>query len=195
MTSTSEATWIIFDVTLDGGLEALHHAGLVGAAGPPWRQLVIDPDASFAQLHTAIQAATGWEDVHLYQFVDADGDTLCLGYDDEYAEPAPSAAEVTIRSVFTDAVTCTYRYDFGDGWSCTLTKRGWLDDADRPDPYVVMAARYAFPPEDCGGLPGYAHLAAESMWPDQDDEQSQELVRHFAGWNPLQLTGEVGEVA
>jgi Plasmid pRiA4b ORF-3-like protein len=52
-----------------------------------------------------------------------------------------------------------YTYDFGDSWEHDLTVEKILP-ADRVGHAVCMAGRRAGPPEDCGGVWGYADLLA-----------------------------------
>ncbi|RDE49100.1 MAG: plasmid pRiA4b ORF-3 family protein [Candidatus Accumulibacter meliphilus] len=62
-----------------------------------WRQIVISGDASFAMLHHVIQAAMGWQDVHLHEFRVGD---MRIGVPDaEHDEPdQPVLAGRTGRS-------------------------------------------------------------------------------------------------
>ncbi|WP_239010629.1 MULTISPECIES: plasmid pRiA4b ORF-3 family protein [Rhodococcus] len=51
-----------------------------------------------------------------------------------------------------------YEYDFGDGWDHVLAVEAVLDEP--PTEVRCTAGRMACPPEDCGGMWGYAELAA-----------------------------------
>jgi hypothetical protein len=54
--------------------------------------------------------------------------------------------------------TVVYEYDFGDSWRHTLLLEAILPvHADRTYPLCVAGAR-ARPPEDVGGVGGYAHF-------------------------------------
>jgi hypothetical protein len=51
-----------------------------------------------------------------------------------------------------------YQYDFGDDWQHTVQVEKIRPAA--PDTLVLscLAGKRACPPEDCGGIPGYAQL-------------------------------------
>jgi hypothetical protein len=45
-----------------------------------WRRFLLEHKSSFADLHDAIQIATGWRDTHLHAFTDDEGDEEASGY-------------------------------------------------------------------------------------------------------------------
>jgi hypothetical protein len=144
---------------------------LVGVEPRIWRRLLMSPKATFGDLHQAIQDACGWLDYHLYEFLEASvaGKKLDSSMQvkceviarSEHAEPfdeedvAPLAGELPLGSYFSEAGDrCFYVYDFGDYWEHLVELKQVEDRPDTFARHLVGGAR-AFPPEDCGSLPGY----------------------------------------
>ena len=126
---------------------------------PIWRRLQTRTDATFRDLHNAIQKAGGWWDYHLFRFEAPDRSPIAGIPDDEWGEPDPDADQVGLDSYFRDADRCVYLYDFGDGWEHDIRLRQTLTLTEAFRSRLVDGAR-AFPPEDCGGLPGYEDCVA-----------------------------------
>ena len=89
-----------------------------------WRRLVLGANASFWDLHVAIQNAFGWEDRHLHQFtVDAPdgGAALHFGIPDDGEIPATPLLLAgwehrLVRYLKRDAAAALYVYDFAEEW-------------------------------------------------------------------------------
>jgi hypothetical protein len=118
------------------------------------------------ELHDLLQAAIGWTDSHLHQFV-ASGVRYGMpdtdAFDDERDETG-----VPVRAL---PARFTYLYDFGDGWEHEVEVIG--AGGDRPG---VVAGEGACPPEDAGGPRGYADflkVLADPTDPEHD---------HLRGW-------------
>jgi hypothetical protein len=130
---------------------------LNGVRPPIWRRLLVPGSLSLKDLHDVLQVAVGWTDSHLHQFV-ARG-TL-------YGPPDPGFGRgcVNEKGVRLDGVlkaekdAMIYEYDFGDGWQHKIVLEKILGSAeDGVAPSCTAGAR-ACPPEDCGGVWGYANL-------------------------------------
>jgi pRiA4b ORF-3-like protein len=121
-----------------------------------WRRFLIADNASFLDLHEAIQDACGWTDTHLFAFHDRGGEPIAGLPDDEYGEPDPDAKKVKLRSYFDgeEGTSCVYEYDFGDSWEHDVKL---VRTAELPEKFArkLLGGARAFPPEDCGGIPGY----------------------------------------
>jgi hypothetical protein len=127
---------------------------LRGAEPRIWRRFLIAETASFLHLHEAIQEACGWLNCHLFTFRDRKGKAIAGLPDDEDGDPDPDARKVKLRSYFGRARSCLYEYDFGDSWEHEVTLQGIVE---RPEKFgrMLLGGERAFPPEDCGGIPGY----------------------------------------
>ncbi|MCX6713966.1 MAG: plasmid pRiA4b ORF-3 family protein [Candidatus Vogelbacteria bacterium] len=131
-----------------------------------WRRLLISKNASFFDLHVAIQDVMGWFDSHLHGFSisskdrniaptviqfpnpELDDDFAMRDVRDERLEKILNYFDVSIRQ-------CKYEYDFGDGWVHTI-----LFEKELPLELGIkypkcLAGKNACPPEDCGGVWGY----------------------------------------
>ncbi len=135
---------------------------LLLAKPPIWRRLVLRGDMTLDDLHVALQVAMGWENAHLHKFgIGADQRTRAYFLTDfDLGEGDEGVAECEVRLdqvVFANGDKLFYDYDFGDGWEHALVVEQVLDDP--PPAPVCRKGKMACPPEDCGGLGGYAELA------------------------------------
>ena len=127
---------------------------LRGASPPIWRRLELPADTGLADLHDIIQVAFGWADSHLHAFETAYGSFGVA--DPELGQRAE--APVTLEQVAPgpgDKVR--YTYDFGDDWIHDIVVEKVLDRQAVAYPRCTGGRRTA-PPEDCGGVWGYAEL-------------------------------------
>ena len=128
-------------------------------APPVWRRVLVTDDTTLHGLHEVIQVAMGWTDTHLYRF-ELDGaqyfDLEVLDDPDPDDRDARTARLAELG--LTKQRSFLYDYDFGDGWSHTVTVERVGDvDVAASHPRCLAGAR-ACPPEDCGGPPGYQDL-------------------------------------
>lgn len=156
----------------------------LGGINPPiWRRIQLPSNATFWDLHCAINDAMGWEDAHLHAFrIGGRRDEVEIGVPME--DNAPSGLvetkagwEVPIAKHFDKkGARCTYIYDFGDDWVHSVVLEAILPfDAKARYPRCTAGAR-ACPPEDCGGIPGYLALCAALANPAGADEHGQDLL-------------------
>jgi len=127
------------------------------AKPPIWRRLEVPGDISLADLHEVIQVAFGWRGHHLHVFETPYGD---------FGPPDPDMeldhrpeAPVTLEQVAPDVKSkILYTYDFGDGWDHDIV----VEEIGPCDPALdyprCTGGKRAAPPDDCGGMPGYADL-------------------------------------
>jgi Plasmid pRiA4b ORF-3-like protein len=153
---------------------------LKGIKPPIWRRLLVEPDTKLNRLHDIIQETMGWYDSHLHQF--AVGRTL-YGVPDpdfDFGPEVENEKRVALRQVAPTAKSkLTYEYDFGDGWEHEILVEKVLP-ADPATPYpVCVAGARACPPEDCGGVWGYADLLETIKNPD--DPEHQEMLEWLGG--------------
>jgi hypothetical protein len=129
---------------------------LIDAKPRIWRRFLITETASFLDLHEAIQDACGWSNCHLFSFCDLGAKVIAGLPDDEDGEPDPDAKKVKLRSYFDakEGTRCGYEYDFGDSWEHDVKLLRALELPQKFGRKLLAGAR-SFPPEDCGGIPGY----------------------------------------
>ncbi len=122
---------------------------------PIWRRIQVRANTTLPRLHDTLQVAMGWTDAHLHQFI-IDGVEYGLP-DPDFADDMRSEQRIKLeRVVTTEKDRFVYEYDFGDSWTHILLVEKILP----PDPEVhyprCLAGKRACPPEDVGGVWGYA---------------------------------------
>jgi hypothetical protein len=144
---------------------------LHGIRPPIWRRIQVRAGITLPRLHDTLQVIMGWDDEHLHQFTIAGV---------EYGLPDPdlggdvrSERSVRLeRVVTTEKERFVYEYDFGDGWIHVIL----LEKLVPPDPAGsyprCLAGKRACPPEDVGGVWGYAgflEAMSDSNHPDHEE--------------------------
>lgn len=130
------------------------------------RVLRIPDTLNFVQLHRVMQAAFGWHNCHLHEFIletDSDGRPTCIvsPMDDDLWDASrvrrldPEGTQVD--EILDRYETITYLYDFGDGWTHTIKLSGVIDGDGVPYPQCILAIGDA-PMEDSGGPGGFAEI-------------------------------------
>lgn len=141
---------------------------LAGTAPLVWRRIQVPEDYSFWDLHVAIQDAMGWLDYHLHEFrlMDAaERRVVSIGIpsdEDPSDRPVLPGWKVPLERFFEKrswhAPPAMYAYDFGDDWQHVVVHEGMESTEDALTyPRCVAGARRC-PPEDCGGVHGYAEF-------------------------------------
>ena len=146
---------------------------LKGSKPPIWRRIQVTSDTTLVKLHRILQRVMGWEGSHLYQFVIGGimyGEPAMLGELD-----ARDARTVTLESLGPrEKSKFLYEYDFGDSWDHELLVEKRLPlDAGKRYP-VCLTGKRACPPEDCGGIWGYASVL-EAICDPEHPEHAERL--------------------
>lgn len=136
---------------------------------PVWRRVVLPGHWNLGVVHTAVQAAMGWEDSHLHQFEAGDAR---YGPPDPYGDAGQVRSERAARLhevVSDEGESLLYWYDFGDDWYHDLVVEQVLPPQQHAQ---CLDGAGACPPEDCGGPWGYVELLAAVADPQhpQHDE-------------------------
>ena len=123
------------------------------------RTVLIADTMNFADLHCVIQGAMGWENCHLHQFeVNGLRISTQLDFDDFGDDDALDGAKIKLSQYLTEGSKLSYEYDFGDGWQHILTVQKALEPNPKGKYPTCVKGKNACPPEDCGGIWGYAEL-------------------------------------
>jgi hypothetical protein len=149
---------------------------LLGVTPPIWRSVLVSGNVSLKKLHQVIQIAMGWANSHVHVFTRAN--TKEPASDPRFGlEDTRDTARIKLRS-FAPKVRSRFRYeyDLGDCWQHEVV----VEDIVSPEgtgrtPRCVDGAR-ACPPEDCGGIDGYATLVAAMR------DRSHPEHAHFRDW-------------
>jgi hypothetical protein len=144
---------------------------LQGTEPAIWRQVEVSSTITLHRLHSAIQAAFGWENSHLWVFSTPQGD---------YGVPDGDTGHRSASSKKLEAVAPSpgdwicYTYDFGDTWDHAVV----VDAVVNAEPGVAypryLTGQRAGPPEDCGGVWGYEDLLR--ILADPADEEHDERL-------------------
>jgi hypothetical protein len=156
---------------------------LLDTRPPIWRRIQVK-DCTLDQLHEHIQTAMGWTNSHLHHFMVGDqlyGDRLLMA--ENFEDMGYKDSTTTKISDFLPRsgkrFRFGYEYDFGDGWQHEILFEGCVQaEAGKKYPVCLEGAR-ACPPEDVGGVWGYADFV-EAM-ADPEHERHEELREWIGG--------------
>ncbi len=128
---------------------------------PVWRKVKVPGNISLHTLHEIIQMTFGWDNYHLYQFSPkgwgSKPNYAPYEEEDDTFEADEDSMEHDVEDVFTlKGQTMVYTYDFGDDWMHQITVEA-IEEGNLLRP-IILAGKGACPPEDCGGVWGYAEM-------------------------------------
>jgi len=155
-----------------------------------WRRIEVPATYTFWDLHVAIQDAMGWLDYHLHEFTVVHpkrGTVTRIGIpDDEIPDERPQLPgwKVKIEGYFAEgSPPAAYWYDFGDDWRHAVIYEGTSTAAPSAKyPRCVGGARRC-PPEDCGGIHGYANFL-DAIADPKHPEHAETLVWAGGQYDP-----------
>lgn len=139
------------------------------------RELIVPSSLRLDRLHQVLQAAMGWEDDHLHEYIvgtQRSGTRYGPMQDDPlgFGEPALDETAHTLAQIAPrKGDRFVYWYDFGDDWMHTVRVKAVLDRSPVAAPLHCLKAAGACPPEDCGGPLGYARLVEALADPRHED--------------------------
>ncbi|WP_182870549.1 plasmid pRiA4b ORF-3 family protein [Stieleria mannarensis] len=145
-----------------------------------WRRIQTR-NCALDKLHERIQTAMGWTNSHLHRFKingEVYGDSLLL--DDGFTDFECVDSTVTKISEIVphsgSRFAFRYEYDFGDSWQHEVLFEGCLR-AEKGLRYpICVEGERACPPEDVGGVWGYAEFLGVLADPEHEDHD------HFTQW-------------
>ena len=156
---------------------------LLESRPPIWRRIQVQ-DCTLDKLHEHIQTAMGWTNSHLHHFRINDqlyGDPELMQENFEELEYKDST---TTR--ISDILPKTgkrfrfqYEYDFGDSWYHEVLFEGVVRAEPKVKYPLCLEGARACPPEDCGGIWGYADFVEAIQNPDH--ERHEELLEWVGG--------------
>ena len=139
---------------------------LKGTKPPIWRRILVPETYTFWDLHVAIQDAMGWDDYHLHEFTllsPKTGRKVKIGIpsdeDVDYGWEVLAEWNQKIAHYFSSENSkADYVYDFGDGWEHSIKLEKILPRETGVAYPRCIGGKRACPPEDCGGIGGYAEF-------------------------------------
>ena len=165
---------------------------------PVWRRIELAGDMTLDRFHRVIQAAMGWTDTHLHKFAQGDpyrgAEFTVDGDPDADPDGVPETAVRLDQVLAEPGDRLTYEYDFGDGWTHRIRLEEALDVA--PERPRCVGGKRACPPEDSGGVGGYADIA-EWVRGGRDPERAPEplTAAEWATWLPAGWDPDAFDVA
>lgn len=132
-----------------------------------WREFKVPSNLSLEALAFLLESVMGWEGSHLHQFRRKDTyykSPADLEYDDGMLFPSRyleyDANDFHLGNIFPEkGDRIMFEYDFGDSWEHDIWLKGVRDYGPEEMPhFVLVKGEGACPPEDCGGVWGYADL-------------------------------------
>jgi hypothetical protein len=144
---------------------------LVGTRPPVWRRVLVHGSIRLDELHRVIQAAFGWWDYHLHEFVIGRRIYGSPDPDEDWGPPVLNERHARLDKHATEGDSFTYVYDMGDNWQHTITVEKTLPSNPTQRTPALLDGRRACPPEDCGGTGGYEELLAVLADPTHPDHQ------------------------
>ncbi len=147
---------------------------LKGISKPPvWRKVLVPDTYTFADLHEIIQTIFGWENYHLYQFTPkgyGSYPVISKPSPDDWG-PVDDAAKVKLKKYFKKVGdSFVYIYDFGDDWTHQIKLEAITPD--NPEHPVCTGWKGITPPEDCGGIYGYADMMEALQDPNNPEAEN-----------------------
>ena len=128
------------------------------------REILIESNSTFLELHIAIQLAMGWRNDHLFNFrlegIIIEVPTEESKYFDmilpeEGIEKLNASQTILSKYLSKPGQTIIYHYDFGDDWEHEVTV-GKILLKDKGITYpVCIAGAMNCPPENSGGIYGF----------------------------------------
>jgi len=138
-----------------------------------WRRLLVPSSIKLPALHQVFQAALGWTNSHLHEFV-----IKGIRYAEPNTEWQEEFKQVDERDVSLSAALgresrCfDYIYDFGDHWHHAVLVEDTRIQSQADSAIRCLAGENACPPEDVGGAPGYAQFLAAIADPRHEEHAS-----------------------
>jgi hypothetical protein len=137
---------------------------------PIWRRILVTDDLTFYKFHIILQAVMGWTNSHLHMFqlgglligdpeVDETGE---LGFKNERKYKLS-------QFNFEAGDKFVYEYDFGDSWRHKILVEKILPISSDVQVPACVKGKGACPPEDVGGVWGYADFLEAIANPDHPE--------------------------
>jgi hypothetical protein len=143
---------------------------------PIWRRVLVSDKSTLLDLHDLIQYCFDWMDYHLHMFeVDAMKFVRVEDWEEDgdlYQDDSMAHLGDLIPKYIPEGRQFNYLYDFGDGWEIKILVEKILDDQEGGQLPRVLAGKRAAPPEDVGGVGGYAYFLEAIQDPQHPEHES-----------------------
>lgn len=129
-----------------------------------FRRIKVPSNLWLGNLGKILITAFGWAGYHLSQFTKGgmfytSRGNIDASFDFGYGGRAIDEMTVTVEDVLPQkGSTISFVYDFGDGWIHNVRLSSVSDEPFRGEDVCVTSGKGACPPEDVGGVWGYAQM-------------------------------------
>ena len=129
-----------------------------------FRRIKVPSNLWLGNLGKILITAFGWAGYHLSQFTKGgmfytSRGNIDASFDFGYGGRAIDEMTVTVADVLPQkGSTISFEYDFGDGWIHNVRVSSVSDEPFRGEDICVTSGKGACPPEDVGGVWGYAQM-------------------------------------
>jgi hypothetical protein len=155
---------------------------LKGSKPPIWRRIQVRGSTTLPKLHAILQIVMGWTDSHLHQFMVGD---IYYGIPDpDWDLDIKSERRIKVGEIVSAVKDrFVYEYDFGDSWEHEIVVEKVLPPEPGVRYPVCLTGKRACPPEDVGGLWGYAEFV-EAIGDPKHPEHA-DMLTWVGGREPL----------
>jgi hypothetical protein len=146
-----------------------------------WRRVQVPERLTLAKLHDIIQIVMGWRNSHLHEFEiggkrysDPSFELDETAFEEEDIEPVGNEKKFKLSELekVRSVEKLEYRYDFGDGWQHEIRIEKRIPAEPEMIYPVCIGGERACPPEDCGGIGGYANILSQLANPKDPEHRS-----------------------
>lgn len=129
-----------------------------------FRRIKVPSNLWLGNLGKILITAFGWAGYHLSQFTKGgveytSKDNIDESFDLGFCRRSIDEMTVTVADVLPQkGSTISFEYDFGDGWIHNVRVSSVSDEPFRGEDICVTSGKGACPPEDVGGVWGYAQM-------------------------------------
>ena len=150
-----------------------------------WRRVLVDGSVTFLELHCIIQLAMGWNNSHLFEFMDEET-IIALPYDDlaDRREAHIDASVMCLDNLFIiEEQKMKYIYDFGDYWEHEIILEKALPKEKGKKYPICIAGEMNCPREDSGGIQGFYEML--KVLEDKNHDEHKEVAKWLGkNYNP-----------
>ena len=152
-----------------------------------WRRVLVSDKSTLLDLHDLIQYCFDWKDYHLHLFkLGAMEFVRVEDWEEDgnrYQDDSMAHLGDLIPKFVPEGKQFVYLYDFGDGWEISILVEKILEDQERGQTPRFLAGKRAAPPDDVGGIGGYAYFL-EAIQDPQHPEHKSYLTWIGGSFNP-----------
>jgi hypothetical protein len=145
---------------------------LNGSKPKIWRRILVSSDVSLPDFHKVVQWAMGWQDYHLHQFIKDNKYYTLRMLDDDYWDDnihVDYQNKKLSDLLKKEKDVILYEYDFGDSWMHEIVLEKILPIGELNEYPVCLEGKMSCPPEDCGGVWGYADMLSVLKQPKHQE--------------------------